>query len=428
MHDRNRQPVVVTGLGVVSSVGVGHPDFWSSLVSGRSGEGPITAFDASGFPVRIAAEVKSKDVLRYWPEPVDPLTAAERRTRFGLAAAALALHDAGLAPHDPRLRRGAVVVGAGLGIICLEDVVSFLHQGSVDLAAFGKQLERIEPASMLRQAPDLVGSLCASGLGVQGPNLTVTSACAAGTQAVGLAFRMLADGRADIALCGAADSMINPVGLAGFVLIGAASKQNRPGHTSRPFDRARTGLVLGEGAGMVVLETMASARRRDAHIYAEVLGYGTTLDAYHLTDPHPAGAGAASAMRHAVREAGLRPADIHHVNAHGTSTALNDKTETKAIKTVFGEHAARIPICANKSMIGHLVAASGAAEFVCTVLTVHNQVIPPTINYQHPDPECDLDYVPNTARRAEIGFALSNSFGFGGQNASIVVGRHERPA
>jgi 3-oxoacyl-[acyl-carrier-protein] synthase II len=423
--ERIREPVVVTGLGVVSSVGVGHPEFWSSLVSGQSGESPITTFDASGFPVHIAAEVKNTDVLRYWPEPVDRLTTAERRTQFGLAAAALALHDAGLSPHDPRLRRGAVVVGAGLGIVCLEDLIAFLHQDSVDLAAFGKQLDRIEPASMLRQPPDLVGSLCASGLGVRGPNLTVTSACAAGTQAIGLAFRMLAEGHADIALCGAADSMINPVGLAGFVLIGAASKQNRPGHTSRPFDRARTGLVLGEGAGMAVLETLASAQRRDAHIYAEVLGYGTTMDAYHLTDPDPVGGGAARAMRHAVREAGLEPADIHHVNAHGTSTVLNDKTETKAIKTVFGDHAARIPVCSNKSMIGHLVAACGAAEFVCTVLTVYNQVIPPTINYQHPDPECDLDYVPNTARKAEIGFALSNSFGFGGQNASIVVGRHD---
>jgi 3-oxoacyl-[acyl-carrier-protein] synthase II len=216
--------------------------------------------------------------------------------------------------------------------------------------------------------------------------------------------------------------MINPVGLTGFVLIGAASKQNRAGCTSRPFDRTRTGLVMGEGAGMVVLETLASARRRDARVYAEVLGYGTTLDAYHLTDPDPAGAGAVRAMRGAVRDACLQPGDIDHINAHGTSTALNDKTETRAIKTVFGERAARIPVSANKSMIGHLIAACGAAEFVSTVLTVHHQIIPPTINFQHRDPECDLDYVPNTARQSDVSFALTNSFGFGGQNASIVVG------
>jgi 3-oxoacyl-[acyl-carrier-protein] synthase II len=426
MPDQNRQSVVVTGLGVVSPIGVGHPEFWDSLVRGQSGEGPITVFDASGFPVQIAAEVKHTDLLEHWPKPIGPTTGAERRTQFGLAAAALALDDAGLRPLDPRLRRGAVVVGAGLGIICLEDVLAFLRGNSVDLAAFAKEMGRVQPSSMLRQAPDLVGTLCADGLGIEGPNLTLTSACAAGTQAVGLAFRMLAGGRADLAVCGAADSMINPLGLTGFALVGAASRQNRPGRTSRPFDRTRTGLVLGEGAGMVVLETAASAARRDAQVYAEVVGYGTTLDAYHLTDPDPTGGGASRAMNGAIQDAGLRPAQINYINAHGTSTALNDKTETKAIKKVFGEHAARTPVSANKSMIGHLIAACGAVEFVSTVLTVHHQIIPPTINYQHPDPECDLDYVPNTARRAEVGFALSNSFGFGGQNASIVVGRQER--
>lgn len=421
--DRGHRRVVVTGLGVVSPVGVGHQEFFAALVGGRSGEGPITAFDAAGFPVQIAAEVKDNDVLRFWPGPIDPLTAAERRTRFGLAAAALAVLDAGLSPGDPLLRAGAVVLGAGLGVVCIEDVVRFQSGGATDLVAFGKQLDKIAPQSMLRQPSDLVGSLCAAGLGIGGPNLTLTSACAAGTQAVGTAYRLVAAGHSDIALCGAADSMVNPVGVTGFALLGAASKHNQPGVTSRPFDRTRTGLVLGEGAGMAVLETLDGARRRGARIYAEVRGYGTSLDAYHLTDPDPAGTGAVGAMRAAIRDAGLKPADIGHVNAHGTSTPLNDRTETKAIKAAFGHAAAAIPVTANKSMLGHLVAASGAAEFVCTVLTVSKQIIPPTINYRHPDPACDLDYVPNEARPAAVTYALSNSFGFGGQNASVVVGR-----
>lgn len=417
--------VVVTGLGVVSSIGLGHKEHWRNLVSGTSGEHPISVFDASGFPVRIAAEVQQCETERYWPAKAPASLLAERRTRFGLAAAGMAIEDSGLEPRRLRGETGAVILGAGLGIVRLEDIARALGtDGAFDYARFARELDRIHPESMIRHPPDLVAGLIAQYLGFSGTNITITSACAAGAQAIGLALRQLQEGDADIALCGAADSMINPLGLTGFVLLGAASTQNEAGSSSRPFDRTRSGLVMGEGAGVVVLETLERALARGAHIYAELAGYGTSLDAYHITDPHPAGQGAAQAMQMALRDARLKTDSVGYINAHGTSTLLNDKMETLAIKHVFGDRAYAIPVSSNKSMIGHLIAACGAVEFVGTVLTVFHQVVPPTINYHYPDPVCDLDYVPNTARACAVEVALTNSFGLGGQNASLVVQRY----
>lgn len=414
--------VVVTGLGIVSAIGLGHEEHWRNLVAGRSGERPISVFDASGFPVRIAAEVPEYDVRRYWPEELPDSLLAERRTRFGLAAAGMAIADSCLeSAGEP----AAVILGAGLGAVRIEDIAQFLSaEGTFDYQRFPRELGRIHPESMIRNPPDVVAGLIARRLGFTGANMSITSACAAGAQAIGLAYRQLQEGDAEIAICGAADSMLNPLGLTGFVLLGAASKLNEAGIFSRPFDRTRSGLVMGEGAGIVVLETLAHARQRRARIYAELIGYGTSLDAYHITDPHPQGQGAAQAMRMAIRDAGLEPQSVHYINAHGTSTQLNDKMETLAIKQVFGEHAYTIPISSNKSMIGHLIAACGAAEFIGTVLTVYHQIIPPTINYHNPDPACDLDYVPNLARPCPVEVALTNSFGLGGQNATLVLRRY----
>jgi 3-oxoacyl-[acyl-carrier-protein] synthase II len=412
--------VVVTGVGIVSPLGIGVDDHWDRLIKGHSGEDWISTFDATDFPVRIAAEVPHFDLLqratRFADVPKELL--AERRTRFALMAAAMALEDRRV-QFDAS---DAFLFGAGLGIVRLEDIANFqTADKTFDTTAFARNLNDIHPESLIRNSADLVNGLVRNALGLRGPSVTITSACTAGTQAIGQGFQLIREGRVEVALCGAADSMINPVGLAGFVILGAASTKNRPGQTSRPFDRGRTGVVMGEGAGMVTLESAERAQRRGARIYAEVTGYGTSLDAYRLTDPQPQGRGAVRAMRGALADAGLEPSALDMINAHGTSTPLNDRRETLAIKKVLGEAVHRVAITASKSMTGHLMAACGATEFIDTVLAVAHQHIPPTINQRQRDPDCDLDYVPNVSRLTRVRHALTNSFGLGGQNASLVV-------
>ncbi|WP_338761591.1 beta-ketoacyl-[acyl-carrier-protein] synthase family protein [Nocardia vulneris] len=420
--------VVVTGLGAVTPIGLGHREFWANLVAGRSGEAPITLFDASSLPTRIAAEVADFALSDYWDGPFPAALHADRQARFALAACAMALADSALTsagrsrPVDTG--RVGLVLGAGLGLVRMTDIANHLdHSGRFALPSPLADATAIDPVSLIRDPQDLVVGLLAAHLGVTGPATVVTSACAAGAHAIGTAFRLLRGGRLDVVLCGAMDSMINPLGMAGLVALGAPSTDNLPGRTGRPFDATRTGFVVGEGAGMVVLETEAHARARSAPWYAEVAGFGRSLDAHRFTEPHPAGAGAALAMRAAMADADVRPEQVQLVNAHGTATLLNDRVETIAIKHVFGSAAADLAVTANKSMTGHLIAACGAVEFISTVLSVRTGTVPPTVNYRHRDAECDLDYVPGTARQLPVRVALTNSFGLGGQNGTLVVRR-----
>jgi len=418
--------VVVTGLGIVTGLGAGKEKHWTALVAGRSGMASITSFDAAPLPVRIAAEVRDFDAADYVPASLLGQM-AEKRSRFGVAAAQMAVADACLSSARLDPARCGVMLGAGLPITIIEDITRCLGQdGQFDLARFRATWPDLHPASLIRCPTDLVTRMLVDLYGWQGPAYTVTSACAAASQAIGLAFRGIRRGEIDLALAGGSDSMINPLGLLGFFLLGACSTRNAtPEEACRPFDARRDGLVVGEGGAMVVLEDLDQARRRGAPIYAELVGYGTSLDAYRLTAPPSDGRGAAAAMQAALTDAGLRPEEIDYVNAHGTSTKLNDRMETAAIKTVFKDHAYRLAISSNKSMFGHLVAAAGAAEFVCLVETICHGIIPPTINYAYADPACDLDYVPNQARRAAVRYGLSNSFGFGGQNSALVAARFE---
>jgi len=422
--------VVVTGVGMVTPIGLGRQEFWSNLVAGKSGEAPLTLFDASRLPVNIAAQVRDFDVREYWSGPLPPELHQDRQARFALAAAAMAIGDSGLANSGrtmPASNRTALVIGAGLGTVRMEDISRHLDaDGHFQMPIPLDEHTAIDPASLIRDPQDLVVGLLARQLKTTGPTRLLTSACAAGAHAIGTAFRMLRRGEIDVALCGAMDSMINPLGMAGLVAVGAPSTANLPGQTAKPFDATRTGFVVGEGAGMAVLESESHARMRSAPWYAEVSGFGRSVDAHRFTKPHPQGAGAAIAMQSAMADAGLTPAHLQLVNAHGTATLLNDRVETKAIRRVFGDAAARLAVTANKSMTGHLIAACGAVEFISTVLSVRTGIVPPTINYRHRDSACDLDYVPGTARRLPIDAALTNSFGLGGQNGCLVVRRGAR--
>lgn len=431
-NSNGRHRVVVTGLGAVTPIGIGHTKFWNNLVAGVSGEAPITLFDAAALPTRIAAQVPDFELHEYWDGPYPAELHEDRQVRFALAAAGLALADSGLtgpgnaagATRFPTGARVGLVLGAGLGIVRMDDIVGGLDpSGRFRPPTPLDDRAATHPVSLIRDPQDLVIGLLATHLGITGPTTLITSACAAGAHAIGTAFRMLRRGDLDIALCGAMDSMINPLGMAGLVALGAPSTDNLPGRTCRPFDATRTGFVVGEGAGMVVLETAEHARNRGAAGYAEVAGFGRSLDAHRFTEPHPLGAGAALAMRAAMTDARVTPDRVGLVNAHGTATMLNDRVETLAIKHVFGSAATELAVTANKSMTGHLIAACGAVEFVSTVLSVHTGTVPPTVNYGHRDPECDLDYVPGTARQLPVEVALTNSFGLGGQNGCLVVRR-----
>lgn len=423
-----RRRVVVTGLGVATPLGIDMEENWRKVLDGVSGIGRLTLPGAAKSPVQAVGEVKADDwrkIRERFPE--DASAEGERRTLFALWAAGAALKDSGLDDFDGSRERFGVYQAAGLGVNCLEDVSGWMSpDGKFDCPAFGRDLEKVSRESMVKNNSHRPSALIARRFGMHGPSSTVTSACASASQSIGLAFRAIRRGETDLIVAGGADSMINPVGLIFFVLLGAAATSSSlaPEQVSRPFDRKRQGLVMGEGAGFAVLEEESHAVKRGARIYAELAGYGSSLDAYRLTAPHPEGNGAVASMKKALEDAGLSPDGIDYINAHATSTKLNDYAETVAIKKVFGDFARNIAVSSSKSMIGHLLAASGGPEFAYTVLSVQRDEVHPTINLTNPDPKCDLDYVPEGRRGKTVRAALSNSFGFGGQNASIVVKKY----
>jgi 3-oxoacyl-[acyl-carrier-protein] synthase II len=423
--------VVITGRGVVAPNGFGKNAFWSACVNGRSGIGSIRSFDASGHPVQIAGEVPDFDVTPYLPaDQRKSVKIMSRAMRFGVAAASLAVQDSGLELDRERSERVGVVMGTGLVPVDLPELVPALVEscdgdGHFEAPRLGRRgSEAIFPLWILKYLPNMVAAHISMALNAQGPNSTITTACVAGTQAVGEAFRLIARDDADIMLAGGADSRIDPLLILAYTALGALSRANRPAaEVSRPFDGQRDGFVLGEGAGVLVLEELEHARQRGAEIYAEVLGLGSSFDAYAVTKPDPEAKGAARAIDWALREARVDQRDVDYINAHGTSTRLNDLMETAAVKRVFGEGARRLPLSSIKSMVGHLIGAAGAVEAVALALTLHDGVLPPTINQTQPDPQCDLDYVPNESRDVPVRTAVSTSFGFGGQNAALVMQR-----
>jgi 3-oxoacyl-[acyl-carrier-protein] synthase II len=425
----DRRRVVITGMGCVTPLGVQVEDLWNNLVAGRSGVGRTTVFDASRFPTRIAAEVRGWS-LADEGEDEGRWQFCGRHTKFAAGAALQAMRHAGLPqglPADPT--RLGIYLGSGEG---QQDFQAFtrmmmaaIEGESLDVARFTKTgLESLHPLAEVEQEPNMPAGHLAALFDAQGPNLNCLTACAASSQAIGEAVEIVRRGEADVMLSGGCHSMIHPFGVTGFNLLTALSTRNdEPERASRPFDNDRDGFVLGEGAAMVVLEELEHAKRRGATIHGELLGYGSTADAYRITDTHPEGRGASACITMAFEDAGLGPEAIGYVNAHGTSTDVNDRVETLAIKNVFGERARQTPVSSTKSMMGHLIAAAGATELIVCLLAIRDGLLPPTINYETPDPACDLDYVPNQVREARLDHALSNSFGFGGQNIALVAGR-----
>jgi 3-oxoacyl-[acyl-carrier-protein] synthase II len=424
--------VVITGIGLCTPVGSGLEEFWRRLCAGQSGIGPITLFDASALTVRIGGEVKTLDVESLAARFPAAAGERDRKIWLGLDAASQAIADAGLLPGDsafrvPRspLSEAALFVGVSLEALFLEQITPAVLAGG-ESGAFTRQILTLSEGRPLQTPLDRLADVLGDTYGLRGGRVTNCSACAAGAQAIGEGFRRVRDGSAELVLAGATDSSLNPLGLGGFSLLHILSTENeQPARACRPFDATRQGTVLAEGAAFVVLETRQHAAERGARVYAEVLGYGSSLDAYRVTDPEPTGRGAVLSMTRALRDAGLRPKEIDAVNAHGTGTLKNDVAETLAIKQVLGPRARAIPVTANKSMTGHLIAASGAVEAVASTLTLFTSKVPPTINRQHPDPECDLDYVTEGCRDFAGRTVLSNSFGFGGQNATLIFGRFE---
>ena len=425
-----RRRVVVTGVGCVTPLGVTAEELWKNLVAGKSGVGLTTVFDASRFPTKISAEVRDWDVTAEG-ERAEDWQYCGRHTKFAAGAALQAMRDAGLPKgleHDPT--RLGIYLGSGEGQQAFDAFTSMMMAAiegeSLDVAKFTKLgLETLHPLTEVEQEPNMPAGHLAALFDAQGPNLNCLTACAASSQAIGEAVEIIRRGEADVMLSGGCHSMIHPFGVTGFNLLTALSTRNdEPQRASRPFDNQRDGFVLGEGAAMVVLEELEHAKRRGARIHGEVVGYGSTADAYRITDTHPEGRGASACIRMALADAGLGPDAIDYINAHGTSTDVNDKVETLAIKTVFGERAYKIPVSSTKSMMGHLIAAAGATELIVCLLAIRDGLLPPTINYEHPDPNCDLDYVPNQVRAGKCDRALSNSFGFGGQNISLIVSRY----
>ncbi|MCA9166164.1 MAG: beta-ketoacyl-[acyl-carrier-protein] synthase family protein [Planctomycetales bacterium] len=425
-----RRRVVVTGVGCINPMGNDVETMWSGLKAGKSGVGPLTVFDASRFPTRIAAEIKNWDITDAG-EDAEVWKYRARHTRFAAGAAKEAIAASGCldSPLDPT--RFGVYLGSGEGN---QDFASFSEMVSrglvpegLDLSRFIKAgLEMLNPMAELEQEPNMPASYLAGMFDAQGPNANCLTACAASSQAIGEAVEMIRRGDADLMLAGGAHSMIHPFGVTGFSLLTTLSTRNdEPQRASRPFDRLRDGFVLGEGAAMVVLEELERAKKRGAPIYGEVLGYGSTADAYRITDIHPEGRGAIACMRMALADAQLPPEAVNYVNAHGTSTTVNDNVETRACRQVFGEAADKVPVSSTKSMMGHLIAAAGVTEMIVCLMAIRDGVLPPTINYENPDPSCDLDYIPNVAREAKCDVALNNSFGFGGQNITLVLGRYE---
>ncbi len=408
--------VVITGIGMVTPVGIGVEESWKSICEGRSGIGPVTKFDASSFPSKIAAEVKD-----FRPEDFMEKQKVRRFDtfiHFAIASARMAMEDSGLKIDDSNRDRIGCVTGSGIGGL---PMIEHFHKILLE-----KGPKRISPFFIPGIIANMVAGEIAIEFGARGPNTSITTACASSAHAIGESFRLIREGRADVMITGGSEAVITPLAFGGFCAMHALSQRNdEPEKASRPFDLERDGFVMGEGAGILILEELEHAKRRGAKIYAELLGYGLSGDAYHVAAPDPDAIGAINCMKMALEDAGIRPEDVDYINAHGTSTKLNDASETKAIKEVFGAHAYKIPISSTKSMIGHLLGGAGAVEAIFSILTINTGIIPPTINYENPDPECDLDYVPNKARKADVKIALSNSFGFGGTNACLIFGKFE---
>jgi 3-oxoacyl-[acyl-carrier-protein] synthase II len=411
----SKRRVVVTGIGVVSPIGNDKETFWKSCQEGRSGVGKITQFDATGFDAQIAAEVKDFDPSPFLAPKERKRT--DRFVQFAVVSAKMAAKDAGLELEKEDLHRAGVVVGSGIGGL---DVMEIQHNNYL-AGGPGRLSPFLIPMLIVNMAP---GQISIS-LGLKGPNLCVATACSSGNHAIGDSMRIIQNGEADIMFSGGTEACITTLGIGGFCALKALSRRNdEPQRASRPFDKERSGFVMGEGAAIVVLEEYERAKKRGAHIYAEITGYGRTADAYHMTAPSLDGDGARRCMEEAIKDAELKPADIDYINAHGTSTPLNDKIETKAIKDVFGaDQARKVSISSTKSMTGHLLGAAGGIEFAICCLALDDGVIPPTINYENPDPECDLDYTPNKLVKKPIQVALTNSLGFGGHNATLILRR-----
>ena len=414
-----RKHIVITGLGVVTPLGNDVPTLWENLLAGHSGVGPITLFDPSHLDVRIAAEVKDFDpVALFGPREA---RRNDRFTLFALEAARQAVDDAGLQFEGESGREAGVFIGTAIGGIhtLLKNYDILIKSGP----------GRVSPFMAPMMMPNAASGVVAIRHGLRGPNLCVASACATGSHAIGEAAEVIRRGHAEVMICGGSEAVVHPLSLAAFKNMGAVSTRNdEPERASRPFDAGRDGFVMGEGAAVLVLESVEHARQRGARIYGEMAGYGATADAWHVTAPAEAGQGAAGAMERALRDAGLAPEEVDYVNAHGTSTPLNDPIETRAIRTVFGPHADRLAVSSTKSMLGHLMGAAGAVEAIVCAKSLETGWVHPTVNYEIPDPECDLDYVPNQARRVEPRVVLSNSFGFGGHNGCLAIRRWEEAA
>lgn len=406
-----KKRVVVTGLGVITAVGIGVDQFWKNIVNGVSGIDRITLMDTSNLEVKIGAEVKDFDPTEYMDRK--EVKRADRFVHFAVAAAKMALADSGLEINSSNAENIGVVIGSGIG-----GMKTFEEQARTCLE---KGPKRVSPFFIPMMIPDMGSGFVSILTGAKGPNHTVVTACASGAHSIGDSLRIIQNGEAVAMITGGSEAAITQLSYAGFTSAGALSTNNAdPKGASRPFDLNRDGFVMGEGAGILILEELEHAKQRGAKIYAEVVGFGGSGDAYHMTSPDPEGDGAARAIRRAIADAGIKPEQISYINAHGTSTAANDKLETLAIKRVFGEAAYRIPVSSTKSMTGHLLGAAGGVEAIISALALHHGIIPPTINYQTPDPECDLDYVPNKARQSELEYVLSNSLGFGGHNACLA--------
>lgn len=412
-----RKRVVVTGMGIISPLGLDLETFWNALLSGKSGVDYITHFDTTEFDVKFAAEVKGF-------EPTNWISKKEVRkmdpfTQYALAATQLAVDDAVLKLEKLNLDRVGVITGSGIG-----GMDTFEQEYRT---LFEKGPKRISPFFIPMMIPDITPGYVSIKYGFKGPNYNTVSACASSSHAIGNAVRLIQHDEVDMMIAGGAEATVTPMGIAGFMNMRALSTRNHdPKSASRPFDAERDGFVVGEGAGILVLESEEHALKRGAKIWAEIVGLGYTADAYHITAPVPDGTGAARAMEVAIRDAGINPEEVDYINAHGTSTPHNDKIETKAIKTVFGNYAYQLPISSTKSMIGHLLGASGSVELIATILTIKHNHIHPTINYETPDPECDLNYTPNKAIQKEVNYALSNSFGFGGHNVTLTVRKYQQ--
>jgi 3-oxoacyl-[acyl-carrier-protein] synthase II len=405
--------VVVTGLGAICAVGNDVPSFWSALKAGKGGIGPLASFDASKFDSRIAGEVKGFDPAAYAISPKE-IRHMDKFVQYAIACSTQAIKDAGLDLQKEQRARIGVVIGSGIGSLHTieKEFKVYLEKGPSRISPF------FIPMLIVNEASGQV----AIRFGLKGPNSCVATACASGSHAIGDAFRVLQRAEAEVMVCGGTESCITPMGVGGFcALKGLSVRNNEPQKASRPFDRERDGFVIAEGCGIAVLETLEHARRRGAKVYAEMCGYGMSCDAYHITAPDPEGEGACRAMLAALKDAKAAPEEVAYINAHGTSTKLNDKIETLAIKKALGSHAKKVMVSSTKSMTGHLLGAAGGVEFVACCLAIQDKLVPPTINYTYPDPECDLDYVPNASREADLGLCLSNSLGFGGHNATLAV-------